>query len=175
MSEIKYEAVFGDQLLFNDVSDKAVIVIKNNNSKYVITENESSDCFHLSLCQPDMYIAMRRIIKEPKRWTWEDKKAGRLPEVGAELIHKTRGICEFIGVGLDEDACWALKLQSGLIYIADKSWCQPIETPAEKAQRERDEWCNKAAKQLKNLEYNSTLISIYDALKSGELPMPNKE
>ena len=85
-------------------------------------------------------IAMRRIIKEHKRWTWEDKKAGRLPEVGAELIHKTKGICYFVGVGLVENACWALKLQSGLIYIAEKSWCSPIETPAEKAQREEDEF-----------------------------------
>ena len=28
--------------------------------------------------------AMRRIIKEPKRWTVEDKKAGVPPEVGAK-------------------------------------------------------------------------------------------
>ena len=50
----------------------------------------------------------------------------------------------------------------------------PIETPAEKAQRLKSEWCAKAAKQLKNLEYTSTLKSIYDALLSGELQAPTK-
>ena len=127
---------------------------------------------------------MRRIIKEPKPWTWEDKREGRLPEVGAELIHKTRGICEFIGVGLDEDACWALKQQSGSIYIADKSWCQPIETPEERAKREREEWCSKALdsagilSEMKRYELKRLgeyIGSIHDALQSGELPMPNKE
>ena len=180
---MKYIPVFGDQLLFNDVSDKAVIVIKNNNSKYVITENESSDCFHLSLCQPDTYIAMRRIIKEPKRWTWGDKKEGRLPEVGAELIHKTKGICYFVGVGLVENVCWALKLQSGLIYIAEKSWCSPIETPAEKAKRLEDEWINKAWSEtavfagVTQDEHDILRIHlrhIYRAQLSGELPMPKK-
>ena len=181
---MKYIPVFGDQLLFNDVSDKAVIVIKNNNSKYVITENESSDCFHLSLCQPDTYIAMRRIIKEPKRWTWGDKKEGRLPEVGAELIHKTIGICYFVGVGLAENACWALKLQSGLIYIAAKSWCSPIKTPEERAKREREEWCSKALdsagilSEMKRYELKRLgeyIGSIHDALLSGELKAPEVE
>ena len=172
MSEIKYEAVFGDQLLFNDVSDKAVIVIKNNNSKYVITENESSDCFHLSLCQPDMYIAMRRIIKEPKRWTVADQKAGRLPEVGAHLL--TEGnLAEFIGLS-NANNNWCFRRLDGEhgIQTANKDWFAPIETPAEKAARLKSEWCAKAAKQLKNLEYTSTLTSIYDALLSGELKAP---
>jgi len=93
-------------------------------------------------------------------------------------------ICEFIGVGLDEDACWALKQQSGSIYIADKSWCQPIETPEERAKREREEWCSKALdsagilSEMKRYELKRLgeyIGSIHDALQSGELPMPNKE
>lgn len=51
----------------------------------------------------------------------------------------------------------------------------PIETPAEKAARLKSEWCAKAAKQLKNLEYTSTLTSIYDAMLSGELQAPKGE
>ena len=180
--------IFGDEKLFDGAPEDCCMVS--------FDEDENTFCFYMVVdCTVwfkfkinDKYekltntkyptntiSAMRRIIKEPKRWTWEDKKAGRLPEVGAELIHKTRGICEFIGVGLDEDACWALKQQSGSIYIADKSWCQPIETPAEKAARLKSEWCAKAAKQLKNLEYTSTLTSIYDAMLSGELKAPEGE
>ena len=87
----------------------------------------------------------------------------------------------FIGVGLDEDACWALKLQSGLIYIADKSWCQPIETPAEKAKREDDEWVNKAwsetavfagVTQDEHDRLRIHLRHIYRAQLSGELAAP---
>ena len=55
-----------------------------------------------------------------------------------------------------------------------KAMLSPLETPEEKAERLRSEWCAKAAKTLKNLEYTSTLASIYDALLSGELPVPTK-
>ena len=131
-----------------------------------------------------MMISQRgESIKTPV-WTVTDQKAGRLPEVGAELIHKTKGICYFVGVGLVENACWALKLQSGLIYIAEKSWCSPIETPEERAKREREEWCSKALdsagilSEMKRYELKRLgeyIGSIHDALQSGELPMPNKE
>ena len=89
----------------------------------------------------------------------------------------TRGICEFIGVGLDEDACWALKQQSGSIYIADKNWCQPIETPEEKAARLRKEWKNNViaihhGKRRKMSTSTFLLDDIYDALLSGELAAP---
>ena len=115
-----------------------------------------------------------------KRWTWEDKKAGRLPDVGAELIHKTKGICYFVGVGLVENACWALKLQSGLIYIAEKSWCSPIETPAEKAQREEDEFVDYVLHHEKSqINSSEELIAAKRAIKltyklqlSGELAAP---
>ena len=96
-----------------------------------------------------------------------------MPEVGAELIHKTRGICEFIGVGLDEDACWALKQQNGSIYIADKSWCQPIESPAEKAQREENEFVKSEMKDTTlSIEwaciYERGVRAAYRKLKGGE-------
>ena len=45
----------------------------------------------------------------------------------------------------------------------------------ETANHVRGYWCVAASKQLKNLEYNSTLTSIYDALLSGDLPVPGRE
>ena len=181
--EIKYEPVFGDQSLLAEAGTFTGLD--------VVVRNVDTDLYHYCRHEDLTYdylrknpvVAMRRIIAEHKRWTVADQNAGRLPEVGAELIHKTRGICEFIGVGLDEDACWALKQQSGSIYIADKSWCQPIETPEERAKREREEWCSKALdsagilSEMKRYELKRLgeyIGSIHDALQSGELPMPGK-
>ena len=172
---MKYEMIFGDYKFANRTCEIAM-------------QSDHGEVIEMTLTVPVVVpegwrmIAMRRIIKTPV-WTLEDKKAGRLPEVGAELIHKTIGICYFVGVGLAENACWALKLQSGLIYIAAKSWCSPIETPEERAKREREEWCSKALdsagilSEMKRYELKRLgeyIGSIHDALQSGELPMPGK-
>ena len=235
---MKYEMIFGDQSLFDNASDGAVLAIKDTTSGRIhfFTNKgwiKSGLKHERYIGTSDNEIAMRRIIKdkvddenelenlywefdsqrskkttderllfkgklryyasiasvdkstkEPNRWTWEDKKAGRLPDVGAELIHKTRGICYFVGIGVDENACWALKLQSGLIYIAEKSWCSPIETPEERAKREREEWCSKALdsagilSEMKRYELKRLgeyIGSIHDALLSGELKAPEVE
>ncbi|MDD2341555.1 MAG: hypothetical protein PHV54_01520 [Tolumonas sp.] len=68
---------------------------------------------------------------DPNRWTVEDQKAGRLPEVGSRIRHISYGVVEFIGLGVDEEMRWAVRLNSGIIYIADKTNCSPIETPEE--------------------------------------------
>ena len=193
--EIKFEPVFGDQSLFDGAPEDAEMITKPHGNeraepfffKFINSRvyGCSNKCKTWEWCEypANTTVALRRIIPEPKRWTLEDQKAGRLPEVGAELIHKTRGICEFIAVGLDEDACWALKLQSGSIYIADKSWCQPIETPEERAQRLEDEWVSKAwsetavfagVTQDEHDRLRMHLRHIYRAQLSGELPMPKK-
>ena len=183
----KYIPIFGPQELFDGAPEDCFCVAKNVYDENVYYKVVDACLFCLDggkwkplqfmSCTP---IAMRQIIKTPV-WTVADQQAGRLPEVGAELIHKTRGICEFIGVGLDEDACWALKQQSGSIYIADKSWCQPIETPEERAKREREEWCSKALdsagilSEMKRYELKRLgeyIGSIHDALLSGELQAP---
>ena len=175
---MKYEMIFGDERLFDGAPEDAEYAgwFCQETRWYMILNGKILFSDGGTWCTSDNpYLsadiaAMRSIIKEPKRWTWEDKKAGRLPEVGAELIHKTKGICYFVGVGLVENACWALKLQSGLIYIAEKSWCSPIEMPAEKAQREEDEFVESTCRQN---EPHSTLYSdgvraAYRKLKGGE-------
>ena len=173
---MKYEMIFGDEALFDGAPDD-VDMIGYNGGFYKNSQNGPMYCCGCTFTTDEYrnkgFIAMRRILKEPNRWTWEDKKAGRLPEVGAELIHKTKGICYFVGVGLVENACWALKLRSGLIYIAEKSWCSPIETPAEKAQREEDEFVvamldAASQEQLMSAGFKSGVIAAYRKLKCGE-------
>ena len=176
---MKYEMIFGDEKLFYGAPDECFCVAKNVYGENVYYKAVDACLFWLDggKWKPLRFmsytpIAMRRIIKTPV-WTVEDQKAGRLPEVGAELIHKTRGICYFVGVGLNENACWALKLQSGLIYIAAKSWCSPIETPAEKEQRLEDEFVKSEMKDTTlSIEwaciYERGVRAAYRKLKGGE-------
>ena len=168
---MKYEMIFGDERLADKFTNENSVFIVSHDDAYFEFECGSAGVNYVAnFATIGDSFYMRRTIKEPKRWTVEDQKAGRLPEVGAELIHKTKGICYFVGVGLVENACWALKLQSGLIYIAEKSWCSPIETPSEKAQREEDEFVESTCRQN---EPHSTLYSdgvraAYRKLKGGE-------
>ena len=88
---MKYEMIFGDQSLFDNASDGAVLAIKDTTSGRIhFFTNEGwikSGLKHeRHIGTNDNGIAMRRIIKEHKRWTWEDKMAGRLPEVGTKAM-----------------------------------------------------------------------------------------
>jgi hypothetical protein len=117
---------------------------------------------------------MRRIIKEPKRWTWEDKKAGRLPEVGSIVSSVAYGY-----------TCYVVAIDSNSRHI----WCQfpdqsvgscmifeinPIETPAEKVQREEDEFVTSLCKELDGTSlqhdsiYERGVRAAYRKLKGGE-------
>lgn len=174
---MKYEAVFGDQGLFDGMmgdcefaSEEYGYIFANGVLYYCERYNEkagwSLSCKNHLTFKPS---AMRRIIRTPT-WTVADQKAGKLPEVGSMLNHKTKGECTFIGFGVDNKTFWALKLKNDLIYIACKNWCTPIESPEEKAARLRKEWCNEAVG-VCSLGM-TTLTRIYDALLSGELQAP---
>jgi len=176
--EIKYEAVFGDQSLFDNAIGDSVAAI--NHGDVVLCFNsynafliEVMKCNDLPLSDVPEF-AMRRIIRTPI-WTVEDQKAGRLPEVGAKLIYtETWDAFEFVGV-IAGSMRWACKdFQDGFLYFFEQSEMSPIETPEEKARRERREWGEKASAVFINSSSNQ-FTSIYDALLSGELPMPKKE
>lgn len=171
---MKYEAVFGNQELFNGVSCAAIIVIKSNSTgRYTITENECSDIVKLNVCQPDIEIAMRRIIQEPKRWTVEDQKAGRLPEVGA-MYDVSGRIVEHLGVGvLSNSKTFYFRFPSGDCGLCDAILIKPLETPEEKAERLRSEWSKDAAKKYKD-DGENVWEWIHDALLSGTLSVPTK-
>ena len=147
---MKYEAVFGNQDLFDGASKYVVIAIKRpfisgvrseemyffSSTFDAVMKAGSSFNFNNVILKTAEY-AERRIIQEPKRWTVEDQKAGRLPEVGAELLHESEGYVNFVG---EFDFRWMLRTKEGGLYLAEKFYCSPVETPEEKAQREEDEF-----------------------------------
>lgn len=138
---IKYEPVFGDQSLFKDgfcPDAIAVIAVQGNTNHTFHAENLGIIDDYLT-GDGTFVLAMRRIIKEPNRWTWEDKKAGRLPPVGAEVECGDGNRYEFIGITKHKDQ-WALRETDGVIFYIHKDSIYPIETPEEKAQREQEEF-----------------------------------
>ena len=96
---MKYEMIFGDESLFDGAPEHAVIAIKRPFGSGVRSEEmyfffSAYDAilvagslfnFNNVILKTTEY-AERRIIKEPKRWTWEDKKTGVLPEVGCTCV-----------------------------------------------------------------------------------------
>ena len=177
---MKYEMIFGDEGLFFDAQKDCEMVgnghHKVENGKLMVW-NFSEKYWAESHTNKITISAMRRIIAEPKRWTLEDKKAGLLPEVGCR-IYVPIMFEEQTVIYSSEKVIVSISDNGGAVTrteVASINRIKPIETPEEKAQRLKSEWCAKAAKQLKNLEYTSTLTSIYDAMLSGELQAPKGE
>ena len=186
--EYKYEQIFGDQSLFDGAPEDAeyagwfcqeVRWYMILNGKILFSDGGSwctSDNPYLSA---DI-AAMRRIIKEPKRWTLEDQKAGRLPEVGAKCRHGHKeetviAVTENFVVTecLDGAVCTTRKCEFMASY-------NPFESPEEKAARLRDEWVDNACSficfyDICRVDAIKSLEITYDKLKSGELPMPKKD
>ena len=128
-------------------------------------------------------LAMRRIIAEPKRWTVEDQKAGRLPEVGCRIyvpiMFEEQNVIyssEKVIVSISDNGGAVTRTE-----VASINLIKPIETPAEKAQRKEDEWVNKAwsetavfagVAQDEHDRLRIHLRHIYKAQLSGELQAP---
>ena len=179
MSEqIKYEAVFGDQALFDDVDHSCEGIstsgrwLRFNHSQDGIVEAFDDDSkvwvFFGVTCT---VIAMRRIIKTPI-WTKADQQAGKLPEVGAELLHESEGYVNFVG---EFDFRWMLRTKEGGLYLAEKFYCSPIETPEERAKREEVEFVLSQSLDLPPLTenefrcYQQGLRAAYRKLKMPEV------
>jgi len=176
---MKYEAVFGDQSLFDGCYDEtaSIVIATSNGLKFVADESTEYGIVDGDVKSDGLRIAMRRIIAEPKRWTVEDQKAGRLPEVGCRVSYL--GI-EYDVLAIDKHNVCFLGIDKEL-YLACISSVKPIETPAEKAQREEDEWVNKAwsetavfagVAQDEHDRLRIHLRHIYKAQLSGELQAP---
>ena len=136
--EIKYEAVFGNQELFDGAGTFTGLD--------VVTRNVDTDLYSYCRREDLTYdylrknpvVAMRRIIEEPKRWTVEDNKAGRLPEVGCkvfDVMNENKVIVKAINT---RQVC--LESSDGFIYLLPPSEIKPIESPEEKAARLEDEF-----------------------------------
>ena len=169
---MKYEPVFGDQSLFYDAPEDAIFVVygpvtygfKNNISEYTVGQLRGTPV-----------VAMRRIIPETKRWTVEDQKAGRLPEVGCECWHcKSKSVKSVIAVTATHIVINANNsvgvAPRFLLHDEFMQYYMPIETPEEKAQREEDEFVDS----LKSVEihagvfFNQGARAAYRKLKGGE-------
>jgi hypothetical protein len=101
----------------------------------------------------------------------EDKKAGRLPEVGAKC---RQGHKDEIVVAVTEKfvvtECQDMSVCTTRKDVFMRSYNQ-IETPEEKAQRERDEWIDNAQNKWDQSGAKGGFLEfIYDMQLSGELP-----
>ena len=192
MNEIKYEPLYGLQKPFDDgPEDAEAYGIFGNEVIYYKIDKTSVYCFdtdnqwsHVDGAPNVPFLAMRRIIPEPKRWTWEDKKVGRLPEVGAKC---RQGHKDEIVIAVTEKfvvtECQNMSVCTTRKDVFMRSY-NPIETPEEKAERLREEWCIKALSScsilsgMQNYELKRLggyIKDIYDALLSGDLSTPKRK
>jgi hypothetical protein len=162
---MKYEMIFGDEKLFDGAPECVTHATKGGGFYYVdrgIVKFISNLTFSArDVCELTGYlVAERRIIKEPKRWTLEDKKAGRLPEVGSIVSSVAYGYtCSVVAIDSNSRHIWCQfpdqSVGSCMIFEIN-----PIETPSEKAQREEDEFVDALVS-----EYNKMPSSI--SFKAG--------
>ena len=171
---MKYEMIFGDEKLFDGAPDDAIFVIRDDNGCFIYGYAIKTR-FNFMSESKSFGVAMRRIIKEPKRWTAEDKNAGLLPDVGCEYIGRDVLLtCVFVDKNRD---VWG-KSKDNLMHCHDYSEIKPIETPEEKAARLCNEWCKTAADifvRHPSISGTESMGGIYKAMLSGDLPVPGKE
>ena len=169
MNEIKYEAVFGDQNLFIPAPPDAIVARYGKDfykyeSEVTLTTGELRD---------EPIVAMRRIIRTPV-WTKADQQAGKSPEAGAEVMCMDDSRHNFVGESIHAGH-WALcDGKTKKVFHIPATAVRPVETDAERQQREREEWINHAYEKLisADVKGKASLGDIYDALLSGELKMP---
>ena len=192
---MKYEAVFGSQVWFEHQNNEYVVAFEITHDDES-TEIQFDTEYPKKLKSNETIIAMRRIIQEPKRWTVEDQKAGRLPQVGCIVEYfnnNEHDNTEVTAQWRNGDELEILRHQNKnkafVVFNArtERSsdlivqCMKPIETPKEKAQRFEDEWVNKAwgktavfvgVTQDEHDRLRIHLRHIYRAQLSGELAAP---
>lgn len=164
---MKYEAVFGNQELFDGAGTfTGLDVVVHSVASGIKSYARLSDLTPESLINHPV-CAMRRIIAEPKHWTWEDKKAGRAPEVGSIFTYRDETLtCHFID---GDGEIWAHDIDNKIVTPLLRD-CQPIETPEEKVQREQEEFVASFnyEKYSNPTLYREGLRDAYRKLKGGE-------
>ena len=176
---IKYEVVFGDQALLAEAGTFTGLDVVTRN----VDTGLYAFCRHGDLTydylRKNPVIAMRRIIRAPT-WTKADQKAGKLPEVGCEVINTDHSIslyvlCKVIYVDDKVVIVYNGELSQTYSHGAFLVSFKPIESPEEKAARLREDWCESALKIINHKFIDARgPMAIYDALLSGDLPVPVK-
>ena len=176
MSEVKYEAVFGN-LDFDDFDLDTAAVCDCGDFLLGITEDELKSRT-LSDFRNEPIIAMRRIIKTPV-WTADDKSSGRYPPVGVSAFVPGVCVCEVIGSSEEYEQI-AIKYRDGSLDVINCNELTPIETPEQLAATLRDIWVSKVCEDIcyhhtGDAEVIRSISMIYDAILSGDLPVPGKD
>ena len=182
---MKYEMIFGDEKLFDGAPDDAEYAgwFCQETRWYMILNGKILFSDGGTWCTSDNpYLsadiaAMRRTIKEPKQWTWEDAKAGRLPDVGCDIQYiESQKRVSVVAIN-DNEIVLLAKSNGSKFFVLDTDlllkYYNPIETPAEKAQREEDEFVvamldAASQEQLMSAGFKSGVIAAYRKLKGGE-------
>ena len=172
---MKYEMIFGDEKLFAGVPEYVEFIRYNSYSRDYLW-GDLNVIHHLGFKDLTALpiVAMRRIIQEPKNWTVEDQKAGRLPEVGC-AVYSVRDRQQATVVAIDDDGDIWFQGVNRCVRCTDCYYSiHPLETPEEKAERLRSEWINDAINAVQKTDNTGGYEAIYDALLSGALSAPTK-
>ena len=179
--EIKYEAVFGNQDLFDGAQNDIVAVRLNDYIciSYGYLTQEKLDALSVAELKAIPVVAMRRIIRTPV-WTKADKEVGRLPGANSKMMHDG-DIVKFKGCNIFNSRLWHIESKSGVFDSVDESKCIPIETPEERAIREENYWVDAAygntsvyegVTKQEDVRLKNQIRAVYRAMLSGELPLP---
>lgn len=177
---MKYEMIFGDDDFSGQSNELAEVKLWNDLLGPNFVSMEELYCMSAGGLIPrgSVILAMRRIIAEPKCWTWEDKKAGRLPEVGCRIyvpiMFEEQNVIyssEKVIVSISDNGGAVTRTE-----VASINRIKPIETPEEKAQREedefffalKDEWQNPKSPPISSASFEVGVRAAYRKLKGGE-------
>ena len=181
MNEIKYEAVFGDQGLFDKAPPDAEFACVNTvNQVRHYYKSVAGEMFTFTVAegwvkssQSGWILAAGRAITYAPVWTKLDQQAGKLPAVDGKCRHLTGELVKTViavtktHIVLDADN----GTDPDVLYHDEfMQYYRPIETPEERAMRVRIEWSRTASK-IAN-ETQGGMSAVYDAIISGELKMP---
>lgn len=178
---MKYEMIFGDPSLF-DNAPLGTELVGHSGGFYRVTPDGFVYCGGCTFTTDEYrnigFIAARRVIRTPT-WTIEDQKAGRLPDVGAEVqfnFYQSAVVRQGIIKYIDEQVVviQTEDVTRPFCYETCKVVFTPLETPEEKAERLREEWINDAINAVQKTDNTGGYEAIYDALLSGALSVPTK-
>ena len=174
--EMKYEAVFGNQELF-DNAPLGTELVGHSGGFYKNSPDGPIYCGGCTFTTDEYrnigFIAARRVIRTPT-WTLEDQKSGRLPEVGCMVMVTSVDECASVAAINNDAVC--VVFHDGEFTTLHKSGISPIETPEEKAKRLEDEFVNELMKDGQVIYTSSEQLAMcrktaraaYRKLKGGE-------